>query len=48
MVDGVITDIPRILVGVVYTYAIIEEAAKAVQASERWISDEKKTTRVQL
>ena len=36
-----ITDIPRILVSVVYTYAIIEEAAKAVQASERWISDEK-------
>lgn len=36
-----ITDIPRILVSVIYTYAMIEEAAKAVQASERWTSDEK-------
>ena len=34
----------RILVSVVYTYAIIKEAAKTVQASERWREDEKINT----
>ena len=34
----------RILVSVVYTYAIIKEAAKTVQASERWCEDEKINT----
>ena len=31
----------RILVSVVYSYNIIEEAARTVQASDRWINDEK-------
>ena len=40
-VGGVITNVSRILVSVAYTYAIIKQAAIKVQASERWISDEK-------
>ena len=35
---------PRILVSVVYTYAIIKEAAKTVQSSDRWRDDEKINT----
>lgn len=35
---------PRILVSVVYTYAIIIQAAKITQASERWKDDEKINT----
>ena len=37
-------DVSRILVSVVYTYAIIIEAAKTVQASDRWCNDEKINT----
>ena len=40
-VDGIISDVRRILVSVVYTYAIIQHAAIKVQASDRWITDEK-------
>jgi hypothetical protein len=40
-VDGVIKNVPRILVSVVYTYAIIIQAAKVAQASERWRDDAK-------
>ena len=40
-VDGVIKNVTRILVSVVYTYSIIKEAAKSVQASDRWINNEK-------
>ena len=43
-VGGTIIDVPRILVSVAYTYAIIEHAAIKVQASDRWINDEKKKT----
>ena len=35
---------PRILVSVMYTYAIIIQAAKMTQASERWKDDEKINT----
>ena len=38
-VDGIISDVRRILVSVVYTYAIIQHAAIKVQASDRWITD---------
>ena len=40
-VGGTTTDVPRILVSVAYTYAIIEHAAIKVQASDKWINDEK-------
>ena len=36
-----IKNVPRILVSVVYTYAIIIQAAKVAQASERWRDDAK-------
>ena len=39
--DGVIQKVSRILVSVVYTYAIIIQAAKVTQASERWRNDAK-------
>ena len=41
LVLGIITNISRILVSVVCTYAIIQEAARTVQASDKWNNDEK-------
>ena len=43
-VDGEVKEVPRILVSVVYTYALIIQAAKMTQASERWKDDEKINT----
>ena len=43
-VDGEVKEVPRILVTVVYTYALIIQAAKMTQASERWKDDEKVNT----
>ena len=36
--------LPRILVSFIYTYAIIIQAAKVTQASERWCADDKINT----
>ena len=39
--NGEFVEVTRILVSVVFTYAIIREAAKIVQESNRWCTDEK-------